>query len=897
MRILSIRTLHGPNVFASWPVLRMTLDLGELAETSSAEIPRFVDALLALLPGLGEHHCSRGRPGGFVERLREGTYWGHIIEHVALELSEPAGIGVTYGKTVYAGAPGLYDVIVEFENEAAMRLLLEGAFELVTAVLEGRSFDVAAKVAEAARVAEDTALGPSTRAVVKAAEKRGIPWSRLNDESLLVFGYGKHRRFVQATTSCRTSFVAVEIAGDKQLTKQLLERAGVPVPRGIVVRTADEAARALGQLRAPVVVKPLDGNQGKGVSLNLSSEAEVREAFEIAREHRPRVLVEEMVSGRNYRVLVVNGRMVAASERLPAHVVGDGRHTVSELVALENQNPLRADGHNGVLTKIVVDDVVRACLAKHGRSLDEVPAPGERFILRESVNLSTGGIARDVTDEVHPDTARLCERAARAIDLDICGIDLVADDISRPLGGGAMGAIIELNAAPGIRMHEHPSEGKPRDVGGAIVEMLYPPGTPSRIPIVSITGTNGKTTTTRMVGHVFGATGATVGMTTTEGIYVGDRCVEAGDTTGPGSARAILFDPTVDIAVLETARGGIVRRGLGYDWSDVAIMTNIGPDHLGQDGIESVDDLLWIKGVVAERVREGGTLVLNAEDPLLAALPQHRRMAKLSRNIVFFALDPESAVLREHVARGGTGYTLRSGWIVELQGVVERHIVPAANIPATFGGAALFQVANAMAAVAACRAQGVPVETVARALQTFDACSNNRGRTNLYQLEDNYVLLDYGHNPGAFRATCALAAQWEGRRLTGIVSLPGDRSNALLEACACEIANGGFHRILCKDDGDLRGRAPGEVPALLQRVVAEVQPGQLCQVIPDESEAIEHALATAEPGEVIVLFTEDAALVGEMLVRMGAVAVSAVPELSSGIRGRARRHEDTHVAV
>ncbi|WP_437503129.1 cyanophycin synthetase [Sorangium sp. So ce1099] len=894
MRILTIRTLQGPNVFANWPVLRMTLDLEDLAETSSAEVPHFVDRLLALLPGLGEHHCSRGKPGGFVERLREGTYWGHIIEHVALQLSEPAGIGVTYGKTVYAGAPGVYDVVVEFENEAAMRLLLEAAFELVTALLEGRPYDVAAKVAEAAQVAEETALGPSTRAVVKAAEKRGIPWSRLNDESLLVFGYGKHRRFVQATTSCNTSFVAVEIAGDKQLTKELLERAGLPAPKGVVVRTAGDAARALGELRAPVVVKPLDGNQGKGVSLNLRTEEQVREAFEIARQHRSRVLVEEMVSGRNYRVLVVNGRVVAASERLPAHVVGDGQHTVAELIELENRNPLRANGHNGVLTKIVVDDVVRAGLAKHGRSLDEVPAPGERFFLRESVNLSTGGIARDVTDEIHPDTARMCERAARAIDLDICGIDLVAEDIAKPLGRGA---IIELNAAPGIRMHEHPSEGKPRDVGGAIVEMLYPPGAPSRIPIVSITGTNGKTTTTRMVGHILGATGATVGMTTTEGIYVGGHCVEAGDTTGPGSARTILFDPTVDIAVLETARGGIVRRGLGYDWSDVAIMTNIGPDHLGQDGIESVEDLLWIKMVVAERVREGGTLVLNAEDPLLAAVPQHRRMAKISRKIVFFALDASNAVLRAHVAQGGTGYTLKDGAIVELQGAVERHIVGAAEIPATFAGAALFQVANAMAAIAACRAQGVAVETIQSSLKTFDACGKNHGRVNLYRLEDSYVLLDYGHNPGAFRATCALAAQWEGRRITGIVSLPGDRSNALLEACACEIAEGGFHRIIAKDDGDRRGRAPGEVPALLHRVVTEVKPGQPCQVIPDEHEAIEHALATVEPGEVIVLFTEDAPLMGEMLTRMGAVAVNAVPELRSGTRGRARRREEAVAAV
>nr|ANY58054.1 Cyanophycin synthetase [uncultured bacterium] len=882
MRIIDIRTFHGPNVFADFPVLRMTLELGDYQEKHSALLPGFTDRLLALLPGLFEHRCSRGRAGGFVERLREGTYLGHIVEHVALELSTPSGIEVTYGKTVYAGSPGLYHVAVEFENEAAMRHLLEAAVELVCAVIDDRSYDLTPVIAEAKRLTARTALGPSTRALAQAATDRGIPWERLNEGSLLVLGYGKHRRFLQAATSSRTSFVAVDIAGDKQLTKELLARAGIPVPRGRITQTADDAVRALQELSGPVVVKPLDGNHGKGVSLNLTTADEVRHAFEFACEYSSDVLIEEMVQGTNYRVLVVGGKMVAASERTPAHVVGDGVHTVKELIEIENQNPLRAPGHGSVLTQIEIDCVALAFLEKGGRTLDHVPAVGEFFAIRESANLSTGGIARDVTEALHPDTVLACERAAGAIDLDICGIDLVCNDITQPLAG--QGAIIELNAAPGLRMHEHPSHGKARPVAAHIIDWLFPPGTPSRIPLISITGTNGKTTCSRLTAHIMAQTGQTVGLTTTEGIYIGGKCVEQGDTTGPGSARIVLSDPTVDVAVLETARGGIVRRGLGYDWSDVGVITNIQCDHLGQDGIETIDDLLHVKSVVAERVRKGGTVVLNADDALLRELPGQRRMAKLERKYVYFSLDAQSEFIARHVAEGGVAYVEDDEQIIELESSARRVIANVNDIPLTLGGGARFQVANVLAVVAACRAQGVPAHLIASGLSSFDANLQNPGRMNLLRVGAGYAVLDYGHNPGSYTACSALACTWKGRRLTAVVSVPGDRDASVHELAAKAIARC-FSRVIVKEDVDRRGRAPGEVANYLASTIRDERPTLECEVILDEEHAVRHALDTMEPDEVVMIFTDAAESLQRMLLERGAVPTQTIPRVAAPLSG------------
>jgi cyanophycin synthetase len=831
--------------------------------------------LLDRLPGLRDHHCASGAPGGFVERLHGGTYFGHIVEHTAIELASIVGVGANYGKTLYARAPGRYDMILAYKNEAASRYLLQVALELVEALIDTRPYALDEKLAAARRIVSATELGPSTRAIVDAAEARNIPWVRLSEGSLVQLGQGIHRRLIQATESSLTGDIAVDIACDKALTKELLEQASIPVPRGIIARTKDEARTALDELRPPLAVKPLDGNQGRAVSLRLTTPQQVSDAYELAAQVSPDVVIEEFLEGKDYRVMVVGGKMLAASERLPAHVIGDGAHTIAQLIDLENRSPLRGEGHEKPLTRLTVDAGVLAYLERAGRTLTDVPAAGERIFLRQTANLSTGGTARDVTDEVHPDVARLCERAARIVGLDICGVDLITPDIGQPLPETGAG-IVELNASPGIRMHHYPTEGRPRDVGRGIVDMLYPSGMSARIPIVAITGTNGKTTVTRLIGHILEQTGKVVGMTTTDGIYVGGHQVAQGDLTGFNSCRTVLADPLVEMAVLETARGGIVRRSLGYDWSDVAVLTNVQPDHLGQDGIETIDDLLFVKSLVAERVREGGVLVLNADDERLARLPEIPRVRKLPRQIIFFALSGENPVLREHRAGGGTAYFLRDGWLIEATGADEHRIAREQAIPLTLGGAAKFQTANALAASAACRALGIARHQVAVALEGFDSGRHNHGRMNVYQTDRGYVVVDYGHNPGAFTALAGLTDAWSARRVTGIFTVPGDRTDDLIDEVG-RLAARCFDRLFIREDEDLRGRQPGEISRLLCLAAQDEAPDKECRIIPDETEALAVALEEMEEGEVIVfLYEKHTEPSLEILRRFGARPASSV---------------------
>ncbi|HEX9918534.1 MAG TPA: Mur ligase family protein, partial [Pyrinomonadaceae bacterium] len=601
---------------------------------------------------------------------------------------------------------------------------------------------------------------------------------------------------------------------------------------------------------------------------------EVANAFRIAREFSRDVLVEEMFDGRNYRVLVVGYRMVAASERIPCHVTGDGTHTVGELIEIENKNPLRGEGHEKPLTKIKKDDpILTTFMRKEGWSMEAIPESGERVMLCAGMNLSTGGTAKDVTDEVHLSVRSLCERAARIMGMDVCGVDLVVSDIAEPSGKG--GGVIEINAAPGLRMHQYPGEGEPRDVGQSIVEMLYPQGQDGRIPVISITGTNGKTTVTRMISHILIEAGLTTGTTTTDGIYLNGVRIVRGDTTGPVSALTILQDKAVEVAVLETARGGIVRRGLGYDWSDISVITNVGADHIGQDGIESVDDILWIKSLVAERVREGGTLILNADDERLARLSERSAVSRVPKKYVYFSLREDNPVLIEHCNAGGTAYFYRDGRIIELEGGSEHAIIYAAAIPATMGGTADFQIANAMAAVAAARAFGLSRKAVGAALAGFRSDAENPGRANLYQVGDGFVMVDYGHNPDAFEAVCRMAAKWEDRRVTGIIGVPGDRDDSVVEQ-AGRIAARGFHRIIIKEDQDLRGREKGEVAKLLCEAVNDEWPGTECRIVLDEVEALRAELQEMEEGQVVVIFYDNLDPVLEALEEYGALPVGAI---------------------
>jgi cyanophycin synthetase len=664
------------------------------------------------------------------------------------------------------------------------------------------------------------------------------------------------------------------------LTKKLLEQVSIPVPRGALVTTEEEALEALQSLGAPVVVKPLDGRQGKGVSLNLSTPEDVLLGFHIAREYSRHVLVEELFEGRNYRVLVVGGEMVAASERTPCAVTGDGAHTIRELIDLANLDPMRGEGHEKPLTQIVVDEIMLACLGKSGRRLEDVPEAGEVVYLRESINLSTGGTAKDVTDEVHPSVRDMCERAARVVGMDICGVDLVLRDISEPVGRGG-GGVIELNAAPGLRMHLFPSEGRPRDVGAAIVEMLYPRGADGRIPVISITGTNGKTTVTRMIGHVLGESGLRVGLTTTDGIYIGGRCVAEGDTTGPQSARTVLSDPSVEVAVLETARGGITRRGLGYDWSDIAVLTNIRPDHIGQDGIETLDDLVYIKSLVAERVRDGGILVLNADDQEVARLLEIPRVREGEKRVVYFSAREDHLLIKRHLAEGGTAYFVRDGWVVEAEGPALRRVLEVASVPVTMAGTAEYQVSNVLAAVAACRAHGVAVEQLAASLAEFHSAEHNPGRANLFRVASGgYVMLDYGHNADAFAAVCRMAAQWKGRRVTGIIGVPGDRDDAIIEE-AGRIAARGFHRLVIKEDKDTRGRERGAVARLLCETANREAPGRECRIVLDDTEALSEELSQLGGGDVVVMFYDKLEPLLHVLERFGARPATTIEGLET----------------
>jgi cyanophycin synthetase len=856
----------------------MRLYLDDLSEKQSHEIPGFAARLLDMLPGLCNHRCDKGEPGGFVEQLHGGTLLGHVVEHVTLELTEHAGIPAHHSKTGEADEPCCYNVVVGYKAEEGTRYLLETAVKLVEGVIKGEQFPLAEKVEEARRIVASTELGPSTKAIVDAAERRGIPWVRVNNDSLVQLGYGKHRKYIQAAMSEQTSAIAMEIASNKELTKNILERASIPVPRGRTVRTEEEALMALEDLGAPVVVKPQNGCQGTGVSLNLATPVEVAHAFQIAREFSPNVLVEELFVGRNYRVIVVNGKMVAASERLPAHVVGDGRHTIKQLIDIANEDPRRGEGHEKPLTRIKVDPILLAYLQKSRLSLDHVPEKEETVFLREGINLSTGGTARDVTDIVHPDVKQLSERVARVIGMDICGIDLVLRDIIEPMKEGG-GGVIEVNASPGLRMHHYPVEGRSRDVGAAIVDMLYPPGAPARIPLISITGTNGKTTVTRMIAHMLTEAGHRVGMTTTDGIHIAGERIVKGDTTGPHSARMVLCDPSVEVAVLETARGGIARRGLGYDWSDISVMTNIQPDHIGQDGIKSVEDLVHIKSLVAERVTEGGTLILNADDERLARLMENPRVNSVKKQVVYFSIRNNHLLIKRHTAAGGTAYFVKNGWIIESVNKTEHRMIQVSDIPVTMHGAAEFQIANAMAAMAASRAHGLTRKQVASFISGFRNDVHNPGRANLFRVGRGYLMLDYGHNPDAFKSVCRMASRWQGRRVTGVVGVPGDRADSIVEQ-AGRVAAKGFHRIIIREDKDLRGRAKGEIAGLLCEAIKSEAPERECSIVLAESEAIEYALRSMTEGEVIVVFYDKLEPVLELLKQYDSISVPTLRDIS-----------------
>jgi cyanophycin synthetase len=869
VRLEDLRYLCGPNVFTDQPVCCARIELDELTGRETTDYPGFAERLAAALPGLAEHHCAAGRPGGFTEKMARGTYFGHVTEHVALELSGLAGRDVHLGRTIWAGADGRYDIMMECPRDepaqsAVPRDLLTLAMGTVGDVLAGRGPDLGAELARISAVVERERLGVSTAALAAAARRRGIPVRRIGGLSMLRLGYGRHKRLVCAALTQQTSVIGVDIAADKMLAKQLLADAGIPVPEGIVAWSAQEAAGAVATLGGPVVVKPRAGSHGVNVTVGVATHDEAAAAYAQATAGHGGAIVERFVPGNDYRVLVVDGQVIAAAQLCPAAVTGDGRSEIGELVARVNRDPRRGDGHSRPLTKIRLDDSALAHLAGQGLGPGSVPADGQVVTLRRNANLSTGGTSRDVTDLIHDEVAALCCRSAAVVGLDVCGIDVRLADVAAPVEG----AVIEVNASPGLRMHLSPAEGRPRDVAGAIIDSLYPPGAPSRVPVVAVTGTNGKTTTVRMIGHILRQAGLRVGMATTDGVHSGDRLIYDADASGPRSAEMVLDDTSVEAAVLETARGGIIRGGLGYDKADVAVITNVTADHLGTDGVDDLDELVGVKALIAEEIQDGGTVVLNADDPAVAAIAERPRVLRNNPAIRFFSLSDGNPVVERHRRAGGITCELRDGRLVEFEAGRGRTLLGVADLPGAFEGRARHLVANALAAAAACRAVGVSAKDIRRALATFTPGESNPGRGNVYLAGRGPVIVDYGHNAAALHATGRMISEVWGGEPVAAITLPGDRRDDLVAAAAEAIA-AWFGRVVVYEDADKRGREPGEMTELIVAAMRRVRPRISAIAANGPRPALQAAVAMAAGGPVLFLY-EKLAMARDALDALGA---------------------------
>jgi cyanophycin synthetase len=890
LRIIETRVLRGPNYWAREPVIRLLVDLGVLEQYPSNTIPNFNDALVALLPTLEDHACSLGRRGGFITRLYEGTWLGHVSEHIALEFQNLAGTDVRHGKTRSAGKPGQYNCIFEYREEAvgleAGRMAVALVNHLVAPDDPEHFFDFAPELERLIRLAERQAFGPSTQALIDEAVSRDIPFIRLDRHSLVQFGHGVHQQRIRATMTSQTSAIGVDIASDKSLTNRLLDSAGLPVPRSAVVETEEDAVLAAKRLGFPCVVKPLDGNHGRGVHLDLRSETAVRAAFPaaLAQSRSGDVVVETYVFGNDYRCLVIGGKVAAIAERVPASVTGDGEHSVRELVDIANSDPRRGIGHEKVLTRIAVDAAAEELVRSQGHAMDDVLPAGAWVKLALTGNMSTGGTSIDRTMEAHPDNVEIAETAARIVGLDVAGIDFICPDITTPVRETG-GAIVEVNAAPGFRMHTHPTEGEPQYVARPVIDSLFPPGSPSRIPIVAVTGTNGKTTTVRMIAHILKLMGRRVGMTSTDGIVVDGRLIKKGDMSGPKSAQMVLQNPTVDTAVFEVARGGILREGLGYDRNDVAVVTNVTGDHLGLGGIESIGQLANVKGVVVEAVPRSGTAVLNADDNHVYRMGRHS-----AGRVVLFSMATQKGEdgydrVDGHTSRGGAAFCLEpsnEGELIVLRlGSRTMPVLYTHLIPATFGGRARMNVANALAAAAAAWAAGAHLHDIRQGLRTFSTSFFQApGRLNMVDVGGVRMFIDYCHNVDGMRQLADFVNRMmvdtpsrSGRvkvstngtrtsRAIGVLGIPGDRRDDDQREYGA-IAAGAFDEIIVREDANLRGRQPGETAAhVIEGVQSAREAGDAratrADKVLDELSAVRTALRRAMPGDLVVCCVDDA---------------------------------------
>ena len=839
MEVSRIRALRGPNLWTRHTAIEAIVSCAS-PSCAMPPIREFEARVRALFPAIGALRATRMQPPRSL---------AHVLESAALALQAEAGCPVTFSRTSLTVDPDVYQVVVEYSEEAVGRLAFELAEALVQAAVQQQPFDVEAAIAQLRETHEDVRLGPSTGAIVDAAAARGIPWRRLTQGSLVQFGWGSRQRRIQAAELDATSAVAEAIAQDKDLTKTLLLAAGVPVPYGRPVSSVDEAWDVAREIGLPVVVKPQDGNQGKGVTVNIETREQLDSAYRAAAEIGE-VMVERFLPGSDYRLLVVGDRMVAAARRDPPQVLGDGEHTVRQLVDIVNADPKRGDGHSTSLTKIRFDDIAVSRLADQDLAPDSVPEKGRRVMLRNNANLSTGGSATDVTDSVHPEMAARAVVAAQTIGLDICGVDVVCESVLRPLeeqGGG----VVEVNAAPGLRMHLTPSYGRGRPVGEAMIANLYPPGDDGRIPVVAVTGTNGKTTTARLIAHLFSTSGLRVGMTNTDGVYVEGRQIDSGDCSGPKSARNVLMHPDVDAAVFETARGGILREGLGFDRCQVAVVTNIGSgDHLGLNYITTVEDLAVLKRVIVQNVATSGYAVLNANDPKVVAMA-----ANCPGQVIFFAADRHHPVMVTHRAQGHRTVCVEGEWLVAAQGAW-RERVALRDVPLTRNGTIGFQIENVMAALAAAWGVGLAWDDVRNGLASFSGDTDNvPGRFNVLSFRGATVIADYGHNPDAMRALVSAVEALPARRRSVVISGAGDRRDEDIRE-QTQILGGTFDEVILFQDACQRGRSDGEVIRLLREGLSGASRTRTVEEIRGEFTAIDLALDRLEAGDLCLVLVD-----------------------------------------
>jgi cyanophycin synthetase len=854
MQILELKVMRGPNY---WSVRRpkliqMKLDLEEMEQRPTNSIPGFRERLGKLLPTLQEHRCSEGEPGGFFHRVDEGTWMGHVIEHVALEIQTLAGMDCGFGRTRSTGErEGVYHVIFDYMEEDAGLFAAKAAVRIAQALVDGMEYDLTNDIQQMREIREETRLGPSTGCIVDEAAKRGIPYIRLNKQSLVQLGYGVNQKRVRATIASTTSNIAVDIACNKEETKMLLEAAEIPVPRGTVVRTEEGLQAAIEKFGYPLVIKPIDGNHGKGNTTNINSWDQSLKGFEAAQNFNRSVIVERFIQGVDFRCLVINYKFICAALRTPASVIGDGEHTIQWLVDEINKDPRRGYGHEKVLTQITLDTFSQKMLDEKGYTLETVPPKGELVLLKPTANLSTGGTSADVTDEVHPANIFMCERIARIIGLDICGIDIMSPDLRTPVTENG-GAILEVNAAPGFRMHIEPAEGLARNVAEPVVDMLFPRGSIGRVPIIAITGTNGKTTTSRLTAHIAKSAGKKVGYTTSDGVYIQNQMMMKGDCTGPVSSAFVLKDPAVDFAVLECARGGILKSGLAFQHCDVAIVTNVAADHMGLSGINTLEQMAKVKAVVPETVFPHGYAILNADDDLV-----YKMREGLDCNVALFSMDENNARIKRHCAKGGLATVYENGFVSIMKGNWKIRVMAVKDIPITFDGKAGHNIQNCLPSILATYLfRDITIEDIRSALGSFMPSSTQTpGRLNFFHFRNFTILADFAHNPHGLKLLCDFISKLDYAIRIGVISGTGDRRDEDIRELG-EISARNFDEIIIRCDKNLRGRTADEIIGLLKEGINHVKPDMEVMVIPDENEALEYVYLNHKPGALYTVMCD-----------------------------------------